>query len=70
MTELSKRTRAAAAARNMTIAELERRAGVANGTISKWDTSSPSYDKVVKVADVLELSLDFLCGRKPRKEGG
>ena len=64
MTELSKRVRTAAADRRITIAELERKAGVANGTIAKWDTSAPSYEKVARVADVLELSMDFLCGRR------
>ena len=66
MENLEKRIRAAAAARGLTVAETERRAGVSNGTVSKTRTSSPSIDKVVKLADALRISLDELCGRKER----
>lgn len=64
MDNLEARVRAAAAARGLTVAETERRAGVSNGTVSKMRTSSPSIDKVVKLADALRMSLDELCGRK------
>ena len=66
MENLEKRIRAAAAARGLTVAATERRAGVSNGTVSKMRTSSPSIDKVVKLADVLRMSLDELCGRKEK----
>lgn len=66
MENLEMRIRAAAAARGLTVAETERRAGVSNGTISKMRTSSPSIDKVVKLADALGVSLDSLCGRGGR----
>ena len=66
MENLEMRIRAAAAARGLTVAETERRAGVSNGTVSKMRTSSPSIDKVVKLADALGVSLDSLCGRGGR----
>lgn len=66
MENLETRIRAAAAARGLTVAETERRAGVSNGTISKMRTSSPSIDKVLKLADALGVSLDSLCGRGGR----
>ncbi len=66
MENLEKRVRAAAAARGITVAELERRAGLSNGAVGKMGKSAPSYDKVVKLADALHMSLDVLCGRGER----
>lgn len=45
---------------NLTISGLERKAGLSNGVISKWDTSSPSIDKVVLVAKALNTTLNDL----------
>ena len=46
--------------KGMTVAELERRAGLGCGTIRKWDKSFPSVDKVQRVAKVLNTSIDYL----------
>jgi len=42
------------------IKALEQEIGLGNGTISRWDTSIPSYDKVIKVADFLQVSFYWL----------
>jgi len=39
---------------------LERTLGFGRGTIRKWDTSSPSIDKLGAVADYFNTSTDFL----------
>ncbi len=46
--------------KKITIAELERRADLGNGTIRKWDTSLPSADKIQKVAKILGVTIDYL----------
>lgn len=46
--------------KNITIAELERKANLGNGTIRRWDKSYPSLDKAYRVADILEISVDYL----------
>ena len=35
----------------LTLAELERKLDFSNGSLRKWDTSTPSSDKIEKVAD-------------------
>lgn len=47
--------------KNLTIAELERNAGLSNGTIKKWESSMPKVDSLSKVAEYLHVSLDYLC---------
>ena len=46
--------------RGVTIAELERKANLGNGTIRRWDKSYPSIDKVMRVARVFNVSLEYL----------
>lgn len=50
----------------ITFAQLEKSLGFGNGTIRKWDTSSPSVDKLEKIADYFQLSTDVLLGRGER----
>lgn len=50
--------------REMSIAKLESELDFGNGSISKWGkTSSPSVDKILKVAGYFGVSVDFLLGR-------
>lgn len=48
--------------KNMTIFELEREAGLANGTVRKWrdSTSSPKIESVMAVAKVLGVTVNRL----------
>ncbi|MDF2880144.1 MAG: helix-turn-helix family protein [Clostridiaceae bacterium] len=49
--------------RNLTFAELERNVGLSNNSIRRWVSNCPSIDKLVKVADYFNISLDCLVGR-------
>lgn len=46
---------------------LERALSFGKGTISKWDKSSPSMDKVEKVANYFHVSVDCLLGREEQQ---
>lgn len=48
----------------LTLAELERKLDFSNGSLRKWDTSTPSGDKIEKVADYFDVSVDYLLGRE------
>lgn len=45
---------------NTTLVGLEREIGLGRGTIRNWDKSSPSIDKLQKVADYFKVSTDRL----------
>lgn len=49
---------------SITFAELERRTGISNGTIARWEKSEPRIGSVLKVADYFGVSLDWLVGRE------
>ena len=46
--------------RYFTIADLERRADIGNGTIRRWGDSMPAADKLQRVARCLNVSIDYL----------
>lgn len=48
--------------KKMSIAALEKAAGIANATIRGWDKSSPRIDTLQKVAAVLGCSINDLIG--------
>ena len=50
------------------VSKLERDCGLANATIRRWKESSPSVDKLTKVADCLGVTLDYLAGRNEELE--
>lgn len=50
--------------KGITLAELERQAGLANRTIYKWDDSEPSVLKVLAVASVLGVSVEELTEKE------
>jgi transcriptional regulator with XRE-family HTH domain len=47
-----------------TFASLERKMDFGNGTIRRWATTPPSADRLAKVADFFNVSLDYLMGRE------
>ena len=50
--------------KGITIAKLESDLGFGNSSIKKWEkSSSPSIDKIVKVATYFDVSIDYLMGR-------
>ena len=46
--------------RKITIAEVERKANISNGSVRRWADSYPSIDKVARVAEVLNTTLEFI----------
>lgn len=49
--------------RNINKAELARNTNIPNSTIRSWEKGSqPTIDKIIKIAEYLNLSLDELCG--------
>ena len=46
--------------KNLTRAEVERKANLGNGTIRNWIVSYPAIDKFYRVAQVLEVSMEYL----------
>ncbi|WP_027294897.1 helix-turn-helix domain-containing protein [Robinsoniella sp. KNHs210] len=58
------RIRTLANQRDMSLPNLESELGLGNGTISRWKNSSPNTDKLSKVADYFDVSVDYLLGRE------
>lgn len=48
---------------------LEKATGASKGSFIKWRTSSPSVDILIKIADYLNVSLDYLVGREFPSKG-
>lgn len=46
--------------KGLSIAEIEKRAQIGNGIIGKWKESNPNIDSLVKVAKVLNVSINTL----------
>ena len=46
--------------KGISIAELEREVGIGNGTIGRWGVSSPSVDRLKRVADFFGVTVDSL----------
>jgi len=51
-----------------TLASLERKMDFGNGTIRRWDNTTPSGDKLAKVADFFSVSVDYLLGRDDEQD--
>lgn len=50
--------------RDMSLLQLEQELGLGNGTISRWRNSSPNTEKLQKIADYFNVSMDYLLGRE------
>lgn len=61
---LTERIKRLADAKKTNFAEIERKTGISNGQIRRWDTSSPKVENVQKVADYFDVSVDYLLGRE------
>ena len=53
--------------RKITVAELERKLDLSNGSISKWAKSTPNSKYLEKVADYFDVSVDYLLGRSAKQ---
>ena len=49
--------------KKVSLAELERKLDFSQGSISRWNTQSPSGDRLKAVADYFGVSIDYLTGR-------
>lgn len=54
--------------RSMSQEVLAEKIGVSRQAVSKWETgeAQPDYAKLIALADALDVSLDYLCGRVPQ----
>jgi transcriptional regulator with XRE-family HTH domain len=50
--------------KNISINALEKEIGFGGSTISKWEKSSPTVDKLQKVADYFGVTTDYLLGKE------
>lgn len=66
---ITKRIEKLCSAKNITIAELERKLDFGNGTIRRWEKSFPSVDKLAKVADFFNVGITFLYSGEEEKGG-
>lgn len=60
MSELVGRIEAAIKQKGLTFNRVERDCGLGNGTIKRWGEQSPRLDKLMIVAEYLDVSLDYL----------
>lgn len=51
-------------AQGLTLASLERKLDFGNGTIRRWDKTLPSGDKLLKVAEQFNVTVDYLLGNE------
>ena len=49
--------------KNISIRALERESGLGNGTIARWEVSSPNVTSLAKVADALDVTVSQLMKR-------
>lgn len=53
----------------LTVAELERKADLGNGSVRRWNTSIPAADKLQRAAITLGTSMDYLLtGKEPQED--
>lgn len=56
--------KAMAEKKGLSIYELEKKAGLGNGTIGKWNDVSPNVENLSKVAKILNVSIDTLIQKQ------
>ena len=49
--------------KGISISKLEKETGLGNGTVVRWEKSSPSVENVKKVADYFQVSVDYLISQ-------
>lgn len=49
--------------KNLSVRKLHEVLNITRGTIQSWNRASPVVDSLIPIADYLETSLDYLCGR-------
>lgn len=49
--------------RKVSITKVEKECGLANATIRRWESASPTAENLSRVADYFGVSVDYLLGR-------
>lgn len=49
--------------------KLEKELGFSNGSISKWKNSTPTYERLQKVANFFNVSVDYLASGESAESG-
>jgi transcriptional regulator with XRE-family HTH domain len=62
--QISEKIKALCAKESLSLLGLEKKMGFGNGTLRRWDTSVPSGDKLLKVAEYFGVSVDYLLGKE------
>ncbi|MEY8603582.1 helix-turn-helix transcriptional regulator [Staphylococcus nepalensis] len=62
--------RTLASKEGLSIAELERKLNLSNGSISRWKNAAPSSKGLIAVADYFDVSVDYLLGRDKEEYKG
>lgn len=52
---------------SISIRALEEKLEFGNGTLKRWDTNVPAVDRVEKVANFFDVSVDYLLGRTEKQ---
>ena len=55
--------------RNISQGNLEKELGFSNGSISKWKSSSPTPERLKKLADYFNVSVEYLLTGKEKEVG-
>lgn len=55
-----------AAEEGISIASLEKKLNIGNGTIRKWNESSPTFENALKVAKYFDVSMDYFAEREEK----
>lgn len=61
---LKERIKKLANAEGLSLPKLEEELGFGGGTISRWDKSAPAADKLAKIAERFNVTVDYLLGRE------
>ncbi|HDP1317309.1 TPA: helix-turn-helix transcriptional regulator [Enterococcus faecalis] len=61
--DLYEKIKLLASEKKMSIRQLEETLGFGNGVINRWRKNTPGSDKLKKVADYFNVSVDYLLGR-------
>lgn len=66
---LLENTKLVAKKRGISLKELATKAGLGENSIYSWERSNPKAENLEKVADVLNVSTDYLLGRTNQMNG-
>lgn len=64
MPTIKERIKNLAEANGETLASIEKKLEIGNGTIGRWDVSAPTADRLQAIADYFDVSVDYLLGRE------